>query len=357
MRRSRRVPELTGHRLVGNRRGTPTDQAERAPAAPAGAAQTQRVAYTTLTDNGRTLYAVAAWQWLQTKIILDKSSSEQALITTARPGGPDPTPPAWQQKLKSACLIEDPFARYNWLSLWQIWRFYDGSIKVVQDHLPYGTNPTSVRDFNEHAADPVGAFRYAFQDPNRQATSEATRPGPRRWSPSPMPTAILPRTRPSGDTRFGSRRCRPVLWLDLDPVRGFGLAFGRRFGLGAGFAFTAGRAHCAAGVPLSAVGGHAVHGLVRAGLQGVQAARSFCWRTGRACSRSYGLASGPVRQALICSSMRGYSDCLTAAVHRVSRWLVPLVQSWAWRICSVADRSVSPRSRMALTTDSGDAWW
>ncbi len=29
--------------------------------------------------------------------------------------------------------------------------------------------------------------------------------------------------------------------------------------------------------------------------------------------------------------------------------------SWAWRICSVADRSASSRSRMALTTDSGDA--
>ena len=28
-----------------------------------------------------------------------------------------------------------------------------------------------------------------------------------------------------------------------------------------------------------------------------------------------------------------------AAVHRVSRWPVPLAQSWAWRICSVADRS------------------
>jgi hypothetical protein len=30
-------------------------------------------------------------------------------------------------------------------------------------------------------------------------------------------------------------------------------------------------------------------------------------------------------------------------------------QSWAWRICSVADRSASSRSRMALTTDSGAA--
>ena len=31
------------------------------------------------------------------------------------------------------------------------------------------------------------------------------------------------------------------------------------------------------------------------------------------------------------------------------------VRSWAWRICSMADRSASSRSRMALTTDSGEA--
>jgi hypothetical protein len=70
----------------------------------------------------------------------------------------------------------------------------------------------------------------------------------------------------------GPRRCRPGLQLDLDSVRGFGLAFGRRFGLGGGFAFTAGRV-LRAGLPRSVVGGEAVHGLVRAGLQGVQAGR------------------------------------------------------------------------------------
>ena len=67
----------------------------------------------------------------------------------------------------------------------------------------------------------------------------------------------------------------PDLQLDLDPVRGLGLALDRRFGLGAGFAFTAGRV-VRAGFPRSAVGGYAVHGLVRAGLQGVQAGRPPC---------------------------------------------------------------------------------
>ena len=127
--------------------------------------QTQRIAYTTLSDNGRIMYAVAARHWLETKVILDKSSDERALIAAARPASPNPTLPAWQQKLKSAYLIDDLFARYNWLSLWRIWRFYDGSIKAVRDHLPYGSTPASVRDFSEHAADAVDAFKCAFQGP------------------------------------------------------------------------------------------------------------------------------------------------------------------------------------------------
>ena len=71
----------------------------------------------------------------------------------------------------------------------------------------------------------------------------------------------------------GSRRCRPGLQLDLDPVRGLGLALGLRFGLGMGFAFTDGRV-LRARFPRSVVGDDAVHSLVGAGLQGVQAVRS-----------------------------------------------------------------------------------
>ena len=49
--------------------------------------------------------------------------------------------------------------------------------------------------------------------------------------------------------------------------------------------------------------------------------------------------------------------CLMAADHRVSRWPVPPDWSWAWRICSVADRSPSSRCRTPARTDSGVACW
>ncbi len=124
---------------------------------------TRRIVYTTLTDNGRILYASAAYRWLQTEIILDKSLDDPALRDAASLRAPNPTPPAWQQKLKSsAFLIDDLFARYNWLALWQIWRYYDGSIKVISDHLPRGNTPASVRDFSEHATGAMNNFKDAF---------------------------------------------------------------------------------------------------------------------------------------------------------------------------------------------------
>jgi hypothetical protein len=89
---------------------------------------------------------------------------------------------------------------------------------------------------------------------------------------------------------LSARQCRPDLWLDLDPVRCFGLAFSRRLGLGAGLAFKAGRV-VRAGLPRGVAGGDAVYGLVRAGLQGVQAGRPIAGlvlRRKRCCVRRRG---------------------------------------------------------------------
>jgi hypothetical protein len=65
---------------------------------------------------------------------------------------------------------------------------------------------------------------------------------------------------------------RPDLWLHFESVRGFGLAFGCRFGLGVGLAFAAGGVLCA-DFPVGVVGRDTVRGLVHAGLQRVQAGR------------------------------------------------------------------------------------
>lgn len=63
---------------------------------------------------------------------------------------------------------------------------------------------------------------------------------------------------------------RPDLWLYFESVRGFGLPFGCRFGLGVGLAFASGGVLCA-DFPVGVADGDTVRGLVRVCLQGVQA--------------------------------------------------------------------------------------
>ncbi len=125
--------------------------------------QTRRIAYTTLSENGRTLYAVAAYRWLETAVVLDKASDENALRAATSPHGANPTPPAWQTKLSQhAYLINQLFAKYNWLALWRIWRQYDGSIRAIGDHLPPGNTRNSVLVFSREATSAMTAFREAF---------------------------------------------------------------------------------------------------------------------------------------------------------------------------------------------------
>ena len=125
--------------------------------------KTRRIAYTKLNDNGGTLYAAAAWHWLDTRIVVDKSSSEQMLIAATLPDRPNPTLPVWKEKLKSAYLIDHLFARSNWLPLWQMWRFRNGSMSAMRDHLPFGISPLSLRQFSLEASDAVDRFRDAFE--------------------------------------------------------------------------------------------------------------------------------------------------------------------------------------------------
>jgi hypothetical protein len=128
--------------------------------------QTRRIAYTTLDENGRTLYAVAVYHWLKPAVVLHKSWDERALRAAASPHGANPMPSAWQTKLSQhAYLIDHLFAKNNWLALWQIWRQYNGSIRAVSDHLPPGNTPNSVRRFSEEATSAMTAFKEAFYGP------------------------------------------------------------------------------------------------------------------------------------------------------------------------------------------------
>ena len=129
-----------------------------------------RIAYTTLSENGRTLFAVAAYRWLDTTIILDKSSAAET-VKAAVEAGSGAMPAGWRAKLRNAHLVDQLFAKYNWLPLWKIWPAYDGSIRVVGKHLPPGNAPTSVREFSEGAEPAAENFRTAFEGVTRPERS------------------------------------------------------------------------------------------------------------------------------------------------------------------------------------------
>jgi CheY-like chemotaxis protein len=132
--------------------------------------RTRRIAYTTLSENGRTLFAVAAYRWLDTTVILDKSSAPET-VKAAVATGRDAMPAGWRAELQSAHLVDMLFAKYNWLPLWEIWPLYDGSIRVVQKHLPPGNAVTSVREFSEGAGPAAENFRAAFEGVTRAERS------------------------------------------------------------------------------------------------------------------------------------------------------------------------------------------
>lgn len=124
---------------------------------------TRRIAYTTLDENGRTLYAAAAYHWLKPAVVLHKASNERMLRAAASPHGANPMPSPWQNKLSQhAHLIDHLFAKYNWLALWQVWHQYNGSIRAIADHLPPGNTPNSVKTFSQEATRAMTAFKEAF---------------------------------------------------------------------------------------------------------------------------------------------------------------------------------------------------
>jgi hypothetical protein len=150
--------------------------------------RTRRIVYTTLGENGRILYAVAAYRWLDTAIILDKNSDdERQFLDAANPRAANPTPSAWQAKLSDhAYLIDYLFANHNWLALWRIWSYYNGSIRAVAAHLPPKTGivPNSVREFSVEATNAMTNFRHAFYGP-RPTTYERGEPN-RRARATPL---------------------------------------------------------------------------------------------------------------------------------------------------------------------------
>lgn len=123
--------------------------------------QTRAIAYTSLSDNGRTLFAVAAYRWFGCTSVLDKSLGDAGTLRAAAAGA-NPTPPAWRNRLHhSAHLIDELFQEPSWTALWRVWPDVNGSMRAVRDALP-GHTPYSIGQFAKLALPAMENFESAF---------------------------------------------------------------------------------------------------------------------------------------------------------------------------------------------------
>jgi CheY-like chemotaxis protein len=133
--------------------------------------ETRGIAYTTLSENGRTLYAVAARHWLGAAAVVDKSADGQMILALAR--GANAMHPGWQEKLRHASLIDGIFAKPLWLEIWRVWGKAHGSVSAVITLAGAQLTPTGVRKFQDDAVSHVLALRTTVlgeeivEDPNR----------------------------------------------------------------------------------------------------------------------------------------------------------------------------------------------
>jgi ActR/RegA family two-component response regulator len=132
--------------------------------------ETRTVVYTTLGENGRTLFATAAYSWFGCSTILDKSHGDATTLRAAA-AGHNPTPEAWRERLRQGPhLVDDLFQEPSWAALWRVWPEVNGSIKAAREALP-GHSDNSIRQFSKRALEAMENFRDTFLGPRTLTVS------------------------------------------------------------------------------------------------------------------------------------------------------------------------------------------
>lgn len=141
---------------------------------------TKLVVYTTLSDGGRVLFAVAAHQWFGASQVLDKASaSDETLKSAIR--GVNVTPPNWRISLqRSGYLINGLFKNPGWVDLWRVWDRANGNRGSAKSLVGDRVTKAMVEEFYKQSLEPMEAFRDQFQpvetllEPSRTYKSRQT---------------------------------------------------------------------------------------------------------------------------------------------------------------------------------------
>lgn len=144
--------------------------------------ETRIVVYTTLSDGGRILFAVAAHQWFGASQVLDKASaSDETLKNAIR--GVDVTLPNWRISLQqSGYLINGLFKNAGWVDLWRVWDRANGNRASAKSLVGDRVTKTMVEEFYQQSLEPMEAFRDQFLPV--EAVLEPSRTYQRRQTPT-----------------------------------------------------------------------------------------------------------------------------------------------------------------------------
>ncbi|MBT2509216.1 response regulator transcription factor [Streptomyces sp. ISL-98] len=110
--------------------------------------EVRRIVHTSLSENGRTLFALAACAWFDAEVILDKECSETQICQAVNLLE-NPTPRRWLERRRRAADIIDDLLQPGWLPLWQIWPEVNGSVKAAKARL--GKHQPDPRTFAKEA--------------------------------------------------------------------------------------------------------------------------------------------------------------------------------------------------------------
>lgn len=123
---------------------------------------TKLVVYTTLSDGGRVLFAVAAHQWFGASQVLDKASASDEILKNAI-RGVHVTPPNWRTSLqRSGYLINGLFKNPGWVDLWRVWDRANGNRASAQSQVGDRVTRAMVEEFYRESPEPMEAFRDQF---------------------------------------------------------------------------------------------------------------------------------------------------------------------------------------------------
>ncbi|MFC7962819.1 response regulator [Rhodococcoides kroppenstedtii] len=120
---------------------------------------TRVVIFTSLSENGRALFALAAYHWYGAWAVTEKRSCSDEVLTALGREGRNPTPAGTVKLLREqAWRVDTLFPLPHALGVWRVWVAFGGSAPAIAKAHPYW-NRNDLYDFSTDTTAAVSQFR------------------------------------------------------------------------------------------------------------------------------------------------------------------------------------------------------